>query len=130
MKSFIRYWLPVIALCVVIFWQSSFAAPHVLPAWPYQDKLLHGGVYGLLGALWVRAFNTLKGFSGRRRLLLLTGIALATLYGLSDEWHQSFVSARTADAADLLADFCGSIVGSWMYIRFALTRRPVSPNSR
>jgi VanZ family protein len=122
MKSFIRYWLPVIVLCVAIFWQSSFATPDILPRWHYQDKLLHGVVYGLLGALWVRAFSTLQGFHARRRLLLLTGIVLATLYGFSDEWHQSFVPARTADAADLLADFCGSVVGSWIYVRFAVSR--------
>jgi hypothetical protein len=125
MKSFLRYWLPVIALCVIIFWQSSYATPDILPGWPYQDKALHAGVYGLLAALWARAFNTLQTFQGRRRLLLWTGIVLATLYGLSDEWHQSFVPARTADAADLLADFCGSIVGSWIYVRFA--RLPVGP---
>ena len=123
MKSFVRYWLPAIALCAVIFWQSCFATPDVLPGWPFQDKLIHGGVYGLLAALWVRAFNTLHGFHGRRRLLLITGITLATLYGLSDEWHQSFVPARTADAFDLLADFCGSIIGSWVYLRLA--RLPV-----
>jgi VanZ family protein len=128
MKSFFRYWLPVIALCVIIFWQSSYASPDILPRWPFQDKLLHGGVYGLLAALWVRAFNTLKGFHGRRRLLLLTGIVLATLYGFSDEWHQSFVPSRTADPADLLADFCGSVVGSWVFIRLA--RWPVGPLAR
>jgi VanZ family protein len=36
------------------------------------------------------------------------------------------VAARTADPADLLADFCGSIVGSWFYIRFVLSRMPVA----
>jgi VanZ family protein len=121
MRSFLRYWLPVIALCGIIFWQSCYATPDILPHWPYQDKLIHGCIYGLLAALWVRAFNTLQGFQGRRRLLLMTGIVLATLYGLSDEWHQSFVVARSADPADLLADFCGSIVGSWVYLRLALT---------
>lgn len=126
MKPFLRYWLPAIALCAVIFCQSSFATPHVLPAWPHKDKVLHGVVYGLLATLWVRAFNTLEGFHGRRRLLMITGIALATLYGLSDEWHQSFVAARTADPADLLADFCGSIAGSWLYIRFVLSRLPLA----
>ena len=126
MKSFLRYWLPVVVLCVIIFWQSSHATPHILPRWPHQDKVLHCLVYGLLGALWVRAFNTLKGFNGRRRILLLTGVVMATMYGLSDEWHQSFVPARTADPADLLADFCGSLAGSWVYIRFALSRMPVA----
>ncbi len=129
MKSFLRYWLPVIVLCAVIFWQSGHATPRILPRWPHQDKLLHCVVYGLLGALWVRAFSSLKGFHSRR-CLLLAGIALATLFGLSDEWHQSFVPARTADAADLLADFVGSLIGSWFYIRFVLARFSVGPLAR
>jgi len=122
MKQFIRYWLPAIALCAIIFLQSCFATPDVLPGWPFQDKVLHAGVYGMLGALWVRAFNTLKPWRGRVWPLLVTGVVLATLYGLSDEWHQSFVPARTADAADLLADFIGSAMGCWIYVRFTVGR--------
>jgi VanZ family protein len=122
MKLFVRYWLPAIALCAIIFWQSCFATPDVLPDWPFQDKALHAGVYGLLGALWVRAFNTLKPWRGRVWPLLATGVVLATLYGLSDEWHQSFVPARSADGADLLADFIGSALGSRFYVRFAVER--------
>jgi VanZ family protein len=120
MKPLLRCWLPVFALCGIIFWQSCFATPDVLPSWPLQDKMLHAGVYGVLAALWVRAFNSLKTWSGRKRLLLLTGVALSTLYGLSDEWHQSFVPARTADVFDLLADFVGSVIGSWIYLRFCI----------
>ena len=130
MKLFVRYWLPAVALCAVIFVQSCFATPDVLPGWPFQDKVIHAGIYGLLAALWVRAFNTLASRRGRKRSLALIGIALATLYGLSDEWHQSFVPARTADAADLLADFIGSVIGSWIYIRFALNRRSARPSTR
>jgi VanZ family protein len=121
MKHFTRVWLPVVALCAVIFVQSCFATPDVLPGWPFQDKVLHAGVYGLLAALWVRAFNTLEAWRGHKRLLLVTGVVLGTLYGLSDEWHQSFVPARTADAADLLADFIGCAAGSWIYIRLRLS---------
>ncbi len=117
MKYFIRYWLPVVGLCAVIFLQSCFASPDVLPSWPLQDKVLHAGVYGLLGALWVRAFNTLKRWQGRAWPLVAAAVALATLYGLSDEWHQSFVAGRSADAADLLADLLGSIIGSWICVR-------------
>ena len=130
MKPFVFYWLPAIALCTLIFLQSCFATPDVLPSWPYQDKVIHAGIYGVLAALWVRAFNTLPSWQGRRGRLLFIGIALATLYGLSDEWHQSFVPARSADAADLLADFIGSLIGSWLYIRFALISRSVRPSAR
>lgn len=120
MKQFLRFWLPAIVLCAIIFWQSCYATPDVLPGWPLQDKALHAGIYGLLGALWVRAFNTVEPWRGRGRPLIIIGVLLATLYGLSDEWHQSFVPARSADAFDLLADFIGSAVGSWFYVRFRI----------
>ena len=120
MKRFLLYWLPVIVLCGIIFVQSCFATPHVLPSWPLQDKLLHAAVYGLLGASWVRAFNSLNAWRGRPWRLFAVAVTLATLYGLSDEWHQSFVPARSADGADLLADFCGSVIGSWIYVRLGL----------
>ena len=122
MKYFIRYWLPAVALCAVIFLQSCFATPDILPGWPLQDKLLHAGGYGLLGALWARALNTLDFWQGRAWRLMATAVMLATLYGLSDEWHQSFVAARSAEGADLLADFIGSVIGSWVFVRVAVRR--------
>ena len=129
MRTFARCWLPVIVLCAVIFWQSCFATPHVLPSWPLQDKMAHAGIYGVLAALWIRAFNSLESWRGRSRLLLTTGVVLSTLYGLSDEWHQSFVPARTADAADLMADFVGSLIGGWIYLHFfVFGPKRASPN--
>jgi len=123
-----RFWLPPVALCAAIFLQSCYAIPDVLPQWPFQDKMLHAAVYGLLGALWARSFNTLKSWQGRPWRLFAASVALTTLYGLSDEWHQSFVAARTADGADLLADFIGGATGGWAFIRSALWRR--SPGQR
>ncbi|MEE8348237.1 MAG: VanZ family protein, partial [Acidobacteriota bacterium] len=35
--------------------------------------------------------------------------AVAILYALSDEWHQSFVPNRDASPVDLAADFLGSV---------------------
>ena len=43
-------------------------------------------------------------------LALICGL-LAIVYGVSDEWHQSFVPERSADAADVLADAIGALVG-------------------
>jgi VanZ family protein len=36
---------------------------------------------------------------------------LAVLYGLSDEWHQSFVPGRTPDVVDILTDAIGAAIG-------------------
>ena len=38
-------------------------------------------------------------------------IILATAYGASDEFHQSFVPGRYADPRDILADFTGAVLG-------------------
>lgn len=115
MMMFMRYWVPVIVLCAIIFLQSSFATPDELPRWPFSDKLLHAGIYGLLGMLFCRAFNTLAALHGKTAWIVLAAAAAATLYGLSDEWHQSFVADRSAEAADLLADAVGAVLGAAAY---------------
>ncbi|MGD8835474.1 MAG: VanZ family protein [Desulfobacteraceae bacterium] len=117
MHHFTRYWLPVIVYCTAIFVQSSYPSPDALPRFANSDKLLHFLAYGLLGALFCRAFNTLNRWRQRWDALLIIGVVCATAYGLSDEWHQSFVSERTWDTADLWADFVGSLAGSWIYLR-------------
>jgi VanZ family protein len=122
MKSFIRYWLPPVLLCGIIFFQSCFATPKVLPSWPLQDKCFHLGVYALLGALWARAFNTLPSWRGRTGSLLLISIVLTTFYGFSDEWHQSFVAARSSELADILADFIGGTIGGFLFIKVGIRR--------
>lgn len=45
----------------------------------------------------------------RKRLLL--AFAGAVLYGVSDEFHQSFVPGRTPDIRDITTDAIGAIVG-------------------
>lgn len=124
MQNFNRYWLPVIAWCSVIFVQSAFATPDLVPRWPYFDKVLHAGVYALLGGLLGRAFNTLDGWQKRPLALILIATLLTALYGLSDEWHQSFVPERTADATDLLADFIGGLLGSAGFVGAHKHRNP------
>jgi VanZ family protein len=117
MQHWFRYWLPVIVWCAIIFVQSAFAVPKIVPDWPHFDKVLHTGVYGLLGLLFCRAFSSYPGI--RRRTILLVALAtlFTALYGLSDEWHQSFIPARTADVFDLLADLVGGFLGSLLFIR-------------
>jgi len=48
----------------------------------------------------------------------LVGLALASLYGITDELHQHFVPGRTADIADWYSDSIGSAValfGCWAW---------------
>jgi VanZ family protein len=123
MNQFFRYWFPVIAYCTIIFVQSSYSSPDTLPRFAYADKTMHFIAYGLLGALFCRAFNSVPRWRYRWDVLFFMGVAAATLYGVSDEWHQSFVAERTGEMGDLVADFMGSMAGSWLYLRFLRLRR-------
>ncbi len=126
MKSFSIYWLPVISLAAAIFIQSSFPSPQMVPRFPFSDKLLHGIVYGLLAALCYRALRRASLFRdhGLAKLVFFA-VTMATLNGVSDEWHQSFVAERQADIFDLLADFVGSWLGAIGYAYFAERLRGV-----
>jgi VanZ family protein len=125
-QTFIRFWLPAVALCAAIFVQSAYPPLGQIPPWPHIDKVLHAFVYGMLGVLICRALSTIRPLSANKWRLVVYAVALTTLYGLSDEWHQSFVPGRHASAADLLADFIGALVGSAvglaMLSRFRLFR--------
>ena len=108
------YWFPVLIYCLLIYVQSSHPAPKILPNYPFMDKLLHFVCYALLGALFLRAFNTTPIKHNLTFVLILSAL-LSSLYGISDEIHQSFVPFRTADPMDVVADILGSIAGVYLY---------------
>lgn len=66
----------------------------------------HLGAYAVLAAL---LWWGLPGFRARRRLVVAFVIAVA--YGVTDEWHQSFVPGRHPDVLDVLTDAVGAAAG-------------------
>ena len=115
MKKTILYRLPVVAYCVLVFWQSSSASPASLPTFAHADKVMHFCGYALLGALVARMLvHETLAFS--RRNLMIAAVLFSTLYGVSDEFHQSFVAERSADVFDVVADGVGSLVGVVFYV--------------
>lgn len=99
--------LALFLYCLLIYWlsdQSQLPAPNWVPN---QDKLHHTGAYFVMAVLAWRYFKHLT----RQPILLeLLVICFCSLYGLSDEWHQSFVEGRVPDAADWLADSLGAVM--------------------
>jgi VanZ family protein len=99
-------WAPVILYMALIFYASSLSElPSI--ASRISDKLEHGLAYSGLAALMVRALA-----GGLRWPLALRtaalAVAIAAIYGASDEIHQHFGPHRTMDAYDLLADTTGA----------------------
>jgi len=112
--KFFRYWFPLITYCILIFLQSSFPSIESIPELPYTDKLIHFFVYAVLGALFLRAYKTLQ-IRNNLKLLLILSVLSSSLYGISDELHQYFVSSRSAEWMDILADILGSVFGVFIY---------------
>jgi VanZ family protein len=112
-------WLPVILYMIGIFVASSIADPPI-PA-NVSDVSLHEIVYFGLTLLLIRALAKER-WSGITATTLLLAFAIAVAYGVSDEWHQSFVPTRQAEIRDLRADAWGAfaatmVVGAWGIIR-------------
>ncbi|MBA3277001.1 MAG: VanZ family protein [Chloroflexia bacterium] len=118
---------PIARIAIAIGWMALIflvSARGTVPRPPglgpvVTSSLGHFSVYFVLAILvwWV-----LGGFGlgGRRRWLL--AFALAVLYGVSDEWHQSFVPGRQPDpldvAVDALGAACGLAVAAWAVRRW------------
>jgi VanZ family protein len=75
------------------------------------DYIGHGVSYAVLGALLMRALagGTLRGM---RTGLILPAVLIAAVYGVSDEFHQSFIPGRMASVSDIVADGVGALVGA------------------
>tara|TARA_B100001123_G_scaffold446138_1_gene599636 strand:+ start:9177 stop:9470 length:294 start_codon:yes stop_codon:yes gene_type:complete len=75
-----------------------------------SNGLIHGLSYCILAMLILRALA-----SGAWQKVTLgrigCALALSIFYGLTDEFHQTFVPGRVADVYDLLADTVGAIIG-------------------
>jgi len=106
----------LIFYCLFIYWlsdQPSLPAP----MWfENQDKLYHAGAYSIMGLLAWRSFQHLV---SSPIILALLSITFCSLYGLSDEWHQSFVVGRESDFADWVADTSGAGLAIFFYLNFA-----------
>lgn len=115
-----RLWLPVIAYMAMLFGFSSLST---LPSPPrgFSFYDVHIAAYAGLGALTTRAMA--KGFRNVSWRAVLVGIVIATLYGVSDEYHQRFVPGRSFDVLDMLADLIGSVVGASAVGAWSIIRR-------
>jgi VanZ family protein len=97
-------WAMAIGWMAVIFGLSSLHGSSVPSRF---STLAHFGVYAVLGALYVFALRAPE----RRWPAAILAVILASLYGVTDEFHQSFVPGRVPDPVDWLVDTAGALTG-------------------
>ena len=113
-----------------LYWCAIFAATHVpvpksgfvgRPRIPHFDKIVHLGIYAFLGFLLLWFLS-----HGQRAFRAATAmtVGLIIVYGLLDEFLQSFVPTRHADPLDFVADLCGGALGviAFVIIRARMQR--------
>lgn len=75
---------------------------------PLVRKLAHFSIYALSG-IWI--IGLLETFNLTDEKKILFGTLIGFLYAVSDEFHQSFVSERSASPIDILIDTFGCLFG-------------------
>ena len=105
-------WFAAVAYAVAIFIASSLPAPTPAPGTvPVGDKALHALEYGLFTLLLAAATSTVRNPRVSSRAALIA-FAVAALYGLTDELHQTFVPSRVGDSLDFVWDVVGAAVAA------------------
>jgi len=145
----IKYWLPVCLWMLVIYWMSTgafssdntsriiepllyFLFPDiskesVSAAHVFIRKMGHVTEYFVLGLLLFRAFRGTSQHQWNIRWAILAASA-AAFYALTDEYHQSFVSTRTASLSDVGIDSAGAVLSQLivaLYCRWRTGRKSV-----
>lgn len=128
MRTKWRY-VPALVCMLTIFFTSSRSGDQLDTVLPWVQKWfpaltdfnpMHYVAYFALGLTVAYAM-------GRRAatwLGCLLNVLLCVLYGLTDEWHQSYVPMRSPDPLDLLHDGIGAAAaGLLVLLIFSLNRR-------
>jgi VanZ family protein len=79
--------------------------------------------YGTLSACFLFALCRGRAPRGHNALM---AFGLTVLYGLLDEWHQSFVPDRSGRLDDVVTDAAGALAGltiAWLALAWAARRR-------
>lgn len=109
----LKRWLPSILMCTLIFVSSSLPGASVSGNGDVDysaHKFAHTVVFSLLCFTFYRATKNPAGAA-----------ALTSLYGVLDEFHQTFVLTRSGNIIDVAVDTSAAVVTAvvlWKYFHF------------
>lgn len=106
----LKTWLPAILLMALIFVFSSLPGANVSANGNVDylsHKLVHVFLYAVLCLSLYRATKN-----------IVLAVVLTILYGITDEYHQTFVPTRMGSYKDVIADTLGALITGillWKY---------------
>jgi len=107
----------VVVMGIIFFLSHQPDDSLYIPPLPGLDKIAHMTIYAVLAATVLYALNPLLSEEKKLRISLLT-ISICVLYGLGDEFHQSFIPGRLSSLADIAADTLGAIAACAAWFRW------------
>src|SRR5438874_5608359 len=107
-------------MAVITYWSGQSSLPIDAPPvgdalHGFQHRIAHLLVFALLGVLARRAFD------GLPRAALLA-VLVTSVFGATDEWHQSFTPGRRAAVDDWALDTLAAGVAVFAWVRVRETR--------
>ncbi len=105
------YWFPVVVYMGIIYYFSSKTGAQI--SLPTPDYLAHGVEY--YGLSWLFIFAWVGSKAGKLKQGHWLAVLFCFLYGVSDEFHQSFVPGRDASGLDLVADTAGAVLAQLVW---------------
>ena len=94
----------------VLFYLSHQPSLPTPMLFAFQDKLFHATAYGILGFLLLGAHTaSAQGYTSAQ---VKVSVLIASLYGISDEFHQYFVPGRSSEVLDWVADTIGALIAA------------------
>ncbi len=97
----------------VIYWESSRDTSSI-PLPYHTDKLVHGAEFGLLCLMACWSLSS-AGIGGKAIYKIILPIVLTSIYGATDEFHQSFTPHRSVDVFDWVADTAGAVAAGFFW---------------
>jgi VanZ family protein len=119
----ILYWLPPITWSLIIFLFSAHSVPSASRIY-WGDfiikKTAHLLEYGILAILWFRGLKESGLTKGKAAIL---AVIFSILYGITDEFHQSYTPGREPRIRDVFFDTIGASLAIY-YIWNILPKAP------
>ena len=116
MRVFLRFIPMTVIMTVIFFLSHQPQGIYGLPLFAGADKLAHSFAYAILAASVLFALHPFIADSRRKSGAVLV-LVFCLGYGISDEFHQSFVVGRVVSAWDVVADFFGALVVVFCWYR-------------
>ena len=92
---------------IIFIISAQPSLPQLIPSQAQNlvTTLAHASEYGILATLLRRALRPERACTFTESMAVWT---ICLLYGISDEFHQSFVPGRDSSSVDVLADISGA----------------------